>query len=248
LTFADPRAFYDSELQSLWALIVPPALWLGARLLRGRPRAAGVDPAGARFVLAFGVVFAVETILDPLATGPLAARLGGSAGSGLGLLFVLLGDFRVFLLVCYLAGGRRRLRTALLEALLLTPVVPAFAFSAERIVRAAVGPVPDGVLWLLHETAFLAMVFYLRREVVAARAPLPETPRERFLRAVTRYVATYYALWAACDALLLLGFDWPWVLRALPNQLYYAWFVPFVHWRFFAPSNAAARSSVQASR
>lgn len=270
MTDASPwRAFYDGELQSFWALLVAPALWVAWRALRGRPTAPGVYPPARGFVDAFALVFAVQTLLDPIATGPLARALGGGAPTALGLLFVLLGDFRVFLLVAYLAGGRCTLGPALREAALLTPVVPLAALAVQRLLAGALGPLPGQALWLIHETLFLGMVVVLRRVVAvrgarppgtaaspAAAASLqteaasrlrpepatggrPEAPPaalQAYLRAVTAYVAAYYGLWALADVLILTGVEGAWGLRALPNQLYYAFFVPFVWARFFPRS------------
>ena len=242
------RDWYYGDAQSLWALVAVPALWLVWRLLRGRPRGTGVDPAAGRFVDAWAVAFAVVALLDPILTGPATRVLGGAWGVGSLVLFVLLGDFRVFLLVCFLAGGRRAFRPALREAALLTPVVGAFAFSVYRIAGAAAGSVHGQVLWLVYELGFLGMLFFLRREVITARSPLPPTGREAWLHRVTSYVGAYYGLWAACDVLILAGLDVGWALRALPNQLYYGWLVPFVHWTFFASSYSASSTSSQASR
>jgi hypothetical protein len=247
VSFAGPRAFYESELQGFWALLALPALWLALRLWRGRPAGGGVAPPAARFVDAFAVVFALETLLDPIATGPVARALPAPGPTLLSLLFVLLGDFRVFLLVAFLAGGRFALGPALREAALFTPVVPLFAFAASRLAALVSGALPGQALWLLHESAFLVMVFWLRR-VIARREKGGDPLRAAYLRAITVYVAVYYALWATCDALILAGFEWPWALRALPNQLYYALFVPFVHARFFAASYSATSASTQASR
>jgi hypothetical protein len=262
------RAFYESGFQGFWALLAAPALWLAWRALRGRPAASGVHPPARGFVDAFAVVFAVQTLLDPIATGPLAGALGGGAATVLGLSFVLLGDFRVFLLVAYLAGGRCALGPALREAALLTPVVPLAALAVQKLLPAVVGPLPGQALWLIHETLFLGMVAFLRRRIVAARggskaprraatpnesprqAATPNAPPTRagaqsepappalqaYLRAVTAYVAAYYGLWALSDVLILAGVEWAWGLRAVPNQLYYAFFVPFVWARFFARS------------
>ena len=234
--FASWRAFYDSELQGLWALLLVPALWLAWRLARGRSAAPGVHPPAAGFVDAWAVAFAIETLLDPLATGPLARALGGSAPTLLGLAFVLLGDFRVFLLVAYLAGARGRLGPALREAALLTPVVPLVAFAAQKLLESARGPLPGQLLWLLHETAFLGMVAFLRRGVIAARGASAPPALQGYLRALTAYVAAYYGLWALSDVLILSGAEWAWGLRVLPNQLYYAFFVPFAFARFFPRS------------
>jgi len=242
------RDWYYGDLQSLWALVAVPALWLLWRLLRGRPRSPGADPAAARFVDAWSVVFAVAALLDPLCTGPVGSALGGGWGTGFVIFFVLLGDFRVFLLVCFLAGGRRALRPALREAALLTPVVGTFAFSVYRIAGAAAGSAPGQLLWLVYELGFLAMLYFLRREIITGRSPLPPTAREAWLRRVTLFVGVYYVLWAACDVLILAGLDVGWALRALPNQLYYGWLVPFVHGTFFAASYSASSTSSQASR
>lgn len=243
------RAFYEGDLQGFWGLLAIPALWLLARALLGRPRGGGVEPGAAGFVDAFAVLFALETLLDPIATGPLARAAGGAWPRALGVLFVLLGDFRVLLLVCFLAGGRNALRPALREAALLTPLVPLFAFASTRAAAAGLGhPLPAHALWLVHETAFLGMVAFLRRRIVAAREPARPNPRERYLRAVTAYVAAYYGLWAAADALILAGVEAGFGLRVLPNQLYYALFVPFAHGLFFARSKASTSTSTQASR
>jgi hypothetical protein len=247
LTFDGPRAFYESELQGFWALLLVPALWLLVRILRGRPSRDGVEPAAARFVDAFALVFAVQTLLDPIATGPVARALPAPWPTALSLLFVLLGDFRVFLLVAFLAGGRNRLRPALGEAALLTPIVPIFAWIVERALSGAFGPLPGQALWLLHEVSFLGLLLLLSARV-AIREPDPAAPRARYLRAVMSYAAAYYALWAFCDVGILLGFAPAYAVRAIPNQLYYAFFVPFAHARFFAASYSATRTLAQASR
>jgi hypothetical protein len=235
------RDLYHSDAQGLFALLVVPALYLAYRFARPAHRG-GVEPAASSFVSRFCFAFAAVALIDPLATGPLARALGAPAlGKALLALFVLLGDFRVFLLVSFLAGGRCDGRAALREALLLTPVVPAFALAAWLVLDRRLGGAPGQTLWLAYECAFLAMVGYLRR-VVSARTPAAPGPREEFLRSVTGFVALYYGLWAACDALILAGSDVAWGIRALPNQLYYGLLIPFVHARFFARAHAVANA------
>jgi len=79
---------------------------------------------------------------------------------------------------------------------------------------------PTQGLWLIYELCFAALALWLRR-----RMPTPA------LRAIALYAFAYYALWASADVLILRGVDAGWGLRALPNQLYYAWFVPFAFFR-----------------
>ena len=61
----------------------------------------------------------------------------------------------------------------------------------------------------------------------------------KYLGEICAYVAAYYALWAASDLLILLGgLDFGWATRALANQLYYGFFVPFVWLRYRAAAPA----------
>ena len=88
-------------------------------------------------------------------------------------------------------------------------------------------PDPTGQrLWLIHELLFTGVALWLRTRWLPARVQDPV--RLRFLRRVCSYVILYYALWAGCDALwMTTSLDAAWLLRAIPNQLYYAFFVPF---------------------
>jgi hypothetical protein len=148
-----------------------------------------------------------------------ALALPAPAATALALLFVLLGDFRVFLLVFHLADAARDLPAALRRAALWTPVVPVSAYAITAALRAAQGELPDQVLWLVHEVLFVGVALWLRG--LAAH--------DVRLRRAASYVAVYYTLWAAADVAILLGHDAGWLLRVVPNQLYYAFWVPFVY-------------------
>jgi hypothetical protein len=169
-------------------------------------------------------------MLDPIATGPLAKALGTPAAStALGLAFVLLGDLRVWWLVSAVARPEGALRRALVP----TAAVPIAAWLLTR----ALAPLPDQALWLIHESLFVAVALAVSRRLAG-----------RYERAVLAFAGVYYALWAASDVLILAGVDAGWLIRCVPNQLYYALTVPFAWWRFFAPSYAATSTSTQASR
>jgi hypothetical protein len=226
--------FYGGELQGLWSLIALPAVFLLA-LPWLRPRTRGSDPRAARFVRIWTVVFATGTIVDPLAISRLGAPM---------LLFVLLGDFRVFLLVLGVMEPERSGSGTCARAAGWTLLVPVVAYTCYRAAVAFTGPLPEQVLWLIYECAFVALALWWRGWLVPARRP----PALRFLRAVLAYVAAYYGLWALADALILAGRDVGWALRIVPNQLYYAFWVPVTWWLFFSPRYASTRSPVQARR
>jgi hypothetical protein len=165
-------------------------------------------------------------MLDPLVGGKLVSWLGAppAVATAAMLCFVLLGDFRVYWLVFALALRDAR-RGARLGAA-LTPLVPVIAYAADGLADAVAADASGLRLWLIHELLFTGVALWLRAAWLPRR--VADTARLRFLRGVCAYVAVYYALWAACDALsLATGLDAAWLLRTLPNQLYYAFFVPF---------------------
>jgi hypothetical protein len=271
VTFTTWEALYKSDLQGAVAVTIAPVLFLVYLAFRDRPIAGGVVPAAARFVHLWAVAFAVLTIADPLAGGPLLRALGVAdrpIATVVMVFFVLLGDFRVYLLLFTLmtyAGTRHDARvadpvTAARDALrlfspratalaaLATLVVPIAAVTVEAILRARLGATPAQAIWLAYELAFLTVAIVLRTWIVPARVPASEPRLRNYLRALLLYVAAYYALWAAADVLILGGLDVGWALRVVPNQLYYALFVPFAWWAFFARRYADSSTSTQASR
>lgn len=237
--FATWHDLYASDLQSPWALTLVPMLFLG-RFLRGaRPAEAAALPAAAPFVAGYAVFFLLETILDPLATGPLSRALGlaGSAGgTAVMVFFVLLGDFRVYLLLFGLLAiaAQRDWRSALPTAAAWTLLVPLIAYPLDRVLHALRPNADPNSIWLIYELLFAAVALGLRARLLPARLPDASALRA-FLGEVLLYVAVYYALWAAADVLIqIAGLDVGWLLRVVPNQLYYSFWVPFVVFRFFA--------------
>jgi hypothetical protein len=228
------ETFYRTDLQGLWSLLVVPALFLAARPWL-RERTAGADPRAAGFVRVWTTVFALETVLDPL-----AVMLAGVPM----LLFVLLGDFRVFLLWLGVLQPGRPIRDTLVAAAGWTFVVPAVAWPLYRLLAAGFGPLPEQVLWLLYEVAFTGVALWWGTRLIPARRPVAA----RFLRATVWFVAAYYALWALADVLILAGLDVGWALRVVPNQMYYGFWVPVVWWWFFSPRYAASSTSTQVRR
>ncbi len=230
MSFASWREFYYADWQWPWALLVVPFAFAVYRLIAG-PRARGGD-ADAQFLTAWTWLFLLETMLDPIATGPIAKAFGSEAAStALGLGFVLLGDLRIWWLVFALAapGDARR---AFGIALVPTAAVPIAAWLANYLLGSAIAELPGQVLWWIHESLFVATAGFVAWRWLPARTR--DDGRVALLRGVLGYAAAYYALWAAADALILVGVDAGWLLRCVPNQLYYALSVPFVWQRFHA--------------
>jgi hypothetical protein len=229
MEFESWRAFYRSDLQGIWALLPVPAALLGYLLVSRRVADLAARSAEARFVRNWSLLFAAETLLDPLIGGGLTGWLAPPAAvtTAVMLGFVLLGDFRVYWLVLALGDARRPARSAAA----VTPIVPLAAWVAAGLAE-RVAPDPGGMrLWLIHELLFTAVALWLRGAWLPRRA-LPDA-RLRFLRGVCAYVAVYYALWAVSDGLVLAaGLDAAWLLRVVPNQLYYSFWVPFVWFRY----------------
>jgi hypothetical protein len=228
------HALYHSQLQGLYALIALPALFLIYRLVRGRP-SGGPLPAAASFVDGYAIAFAVQTIIDPLVGGPLVQALGLADGVGATIaliFFVLLGDFRVYLLVFALpaiAAGRPW-SVAIGRAAGWTAIVPVTAYTANAALHASVDGISPHSIWPIYESLFTVVALALR-----ARLPPGQPALRAYLRAVLLYVAIYYASWVFADLLIQIGdVDAGWLLRIVPNQLYYALWVPFVFFAFFS--------------
>jgi hypothetical protein len=247
------RDFYNGDLQSLYALVAIPLGFLLYRLVRGRP-GPGLMVEAAPFVDGYAIVFAVETILDPIIGGPLMRALGladSGAATAVMVGFVLLGDFRVYFLLFGLIalGAGRRWSTATGTAIGWTVLVPMVAYAVTSVLHAAVAGLDPNTIWLVYELLFSGVALALRAHLVSTSGPSLRPALRAYLRAVLLYAAAYYGLWAVADGLIQLGgVDAGWLLRMLPNQLYYAFWVPLVFARFFSRSYAATSASAQAAR
>lgn len=238
--------FYYSDLQSLWALLVAPFGFLVYRAVRG----SGASSAETRFLSRYTILWALLTILDPIATGPLSRALGISdteLGTALMFLFVLLGDLRVFALIfgtaSQSAAGTSPWQQRAIAFSFIVPIGTGVLYGGLKLLNP---DVPGQVMWLIYEAGFLGMALWLARRAIPA-AVGPGRPELRaMLTSCAAYAATYYALWAACDIAILASVDEAWALRAVPNQLYYALWIPFVYFRS-APLRALASAASSAA-
>ncbi len=221
MEFESWQAFYKSDIQGFTALIVVPALFLVYLLASKRSRAVADASPEARFLHVYCLVFCLETLADPFFTGPLVQwlELGSRASTAIMIPFVLLGDFRVFFLVFFLTRAGGEFGPVVGKSALWTLLVPAFAVSASAGLSLWHPDASGQRLWLIYEASFLALALFLRSRVAS-----------RSLRRILVYVAVYYGLWATSDVLILYaGLDAGWLLRVLPNQLYYSFWIPMVY-------------------
>jgi hypothetical protein len=229
--------FYRSDLQSVLALLVLPFAFLVYRAAQSPRPDSAVAPRCAQFVNHYTLLFAFLTLLDPIATGPLLGWLGwqdAAAGSAVSFAFVYLGDFRVLALIFGVALHDRGLGRALGIAAGVTLIVPALAGGGYALLTFAVADLPGQVLWLIYELGFMTLALVLARSWIPRQQGELSPATIAFLRDVAAFAAVYYALWAGADLLITFaGLDAGWALRIVPNQLYYAVFIPFVYFRFF---------------
>lgn len=235
MPFDSFREFYQSDAQSVYALWIVPLLFLAWLVLTPTGRAGASSPwrAGdASFLRWYSILFGLETVLDPFATGPFLRATGQqdtALGTAVLFLFVLLGDFRVFLLLFRMARPERPLGATIARAAAWTFIVPIATWVVNTSLHALRPGLPSQTIWLVYELFFLAMALWLRGSFVPSEVGANDPVRRRGLRAAAGYVAVYYALWALADVLILVfGLDAGWLLRVVPNQLYYAFWLPFV--------------------
>lgn len=198
------QALYDSPLwlpilPTAFAAVVICAVLVGA--FRDSPQ-----------VRAFAGLFATLAAADAWLGGPWSPLpASGALTTASVVFFVILGDFRYFLAT---RMGAIPLRRAVLRAAALAFVVPVLT---QIVVRIPFPNLGDRTLYLVYELAFLVVIV-----ADYARAPRPLRSRALF-----RFECMQYALWAAADVLILRGVEAGYLLRILPNVMYYAAFVPF---------------------
>ncbi len=194
------------------------ALALVVAVLATRPR-----------LLAFLLGFAIEIALDAYFSAPFAPKLPASLGTAVAVAFVILGDYRYFVVLeGALAGGFDKAR-AWLVALPWAFVVPVASTIARQIAPKTLSD--DRTTYLVYELMFFALAIGVRAFVLPRRAAALADETRRWLSRVTAFEIVQYGLWALADVVILAGASEPgYLLRIAPNVLYYGGFLFFV-WR-----------------
>ena len=186
------------------------------------------------FVVAYAALFTMVALADAIHSGPWSPlrSLSPAWESGIGMVFVLVGDYRYFLVVERFAARPdigamdatpRRAWLGSFAWMALVPLVT-LAISLAR-------PSISGRLsYLAYELLFIALVLVWRFVRLKKKlAPASDDVR-KWLFDVTSFELGTYGLWALSDILILAGIELGYLLRIVPNVLYYglfAWFVAF---------------------
>lgn len=186
------------------------------------------------FLVAYMALFTLEILLDALRAGSwsplhlLSCPLDNQIGMG----FVLLGDFRYFLLIERFAfGPRSKPRDVTAPrawgmATLWTVIVPLISLGLLHAFPARF----DGTRWsfLAYELMLLVLLAALRLRSIPRRLAAAPAAVQSWLLRLTHFEMVQYALWALADVIILCGVDAGFALRLVPNFMYYALFLPLV--------------------
>ncbi|MGB5366688.1 MAG: hypothetical protein WBM75_14110 [Polyangiales bacterium] len=210
--------FYDSIIQHpllLWAAAI-----FGLLLVLSRPGLSATVRRYCTVLAGIALLDAWLTTNDVPGIGPLT----GTAASFVPLAFVLIGDFRFFLFIesAKPDGTLAASAGAWMRASAWTLVVPL----GSQLVVLGLGSTEPRVLFFVYEILFVVLAIGLSRMYLPRRSGAL-----LWTRRVTRFVIAYYTLWAVADALILTtGADLAFLLRMLPNVLYYGGLVPAIAW------------------
>jgi hypothetical protein len=182
-------------------------------LLVVRARAAAAASVERARLAALCVAFQLGILADAWLNAKALSPLTGAAATAAGVTFVILGDFRYFLLLARYGRGLGW-AAALPAALAVSLVVPVGSFLTKREGRA---------LFLIYELALATVAVAVRVLVV----PRVAEARRRWMAWLTEFEIAQYAAWATADVIILSGHDAGYLLRLVPNAMYYIGFVPF---------------------
>jgi len=221
------EAFYASGWQHPVALWVAAVVGLAIALAR---------PGVHRSVRAFACGLAGLAMVDAWLTTSVVPGIGALSprtATIIAVFFVLAGDFRYFALREWVRadGTIRPSFGGAGIAIGFTLLIPIFS----QLVVTVLGAPEPRVLFFVHEFSFVVFVL-LRR----AFEPRSNSRPSDWGRRLDWIVLAWYGAWATADLVILsTGSDLGFLLRVLPNLLYYGALPPFLVW-----SSPAARSDV----
>lgn len=140
--------------------------------------------------------------------------------------FIILGDTRFFFLVQQYSRPNLPIRT-FYKSFLVSLIVPATSWFAQQLFF----PAADARwMFLLYESLFIVVAACFVWRVFPARGASCDIPsnQRRWLRGIILFELVFYALWITADIVILSGHEVGYLMRIVPNVLYYCGFVWFV--------------------
>lgn len=163
-------------------------------------------------------------MLDALCTGALSPIPPSSGWSqAASVTFVIFGDARFFFLLFQSFWDKRR---AVLLAILAGLVIPSVSYLLKTLLPSVLPT--QRHLFVTYELMFGVLAVFIL--LLLARAP--QHPMQRWLRMLSSFQLWQYGLWTCADLLILRGIETGYLLRLIPNTMYYVLFVPFVAWTY----------------
>jgi len=170
--------------------------------------------------------YAFLAIADCMITGNLAL-IPAPVKPYLTFPFVILGDTRFF----FFLERYRRMQVpspsvvgAFRKSFLISLIVPASSYFAQQLFFPAAN-----IRWmfLLYELLFLVVASCFVGLMFSAKSVSSDVPsnQRRWLRTIVLFELAFYSLWATVDVVILSGHEWGYVLRIVPDVLYYFGFV-----------------------
>ncbi len=226
------KAFYDSDLQVTYLTLIAPVLFLAWFFVAPR-RVVRVAPESTKFLHAFFVVALLLSMVDAFCAGPALGWLGVTDGNvklGVAIAFVVVGDFRHFALCFEVARTHEPRSRAMGRAAAVTMAAP-LLFLGLGVYRQTQGLGVDASWFFRWYEFTLVGVLLLVRVALQRRLALEAPARWSAVANLVDFAVLYYALWLGADLFILAGYESGWLVRVIPNQLYYAFLIPFAYWR-----------------
>ena len=170
-------------------------------------------------------MFALEIAADAWLTGPWSpmAATSTSLAQAVGVLFVILGDLRYFVLLERYREPRRAGVHVAVRAVGWSLLVP---LASQLAMRAAPALFEEPrAVYLVYELLFVALLTALRALVA------PSRDANAWIARLATFELVQYVLWATADVVLLArsdDSDVGFAIRIIPNLMYYALFLVLV--------------------
>ena len=222
------KTFYDSALSHPGIAFIATALFLVAFALR------------QRFLIGFVALFGLEILADAFFTGAYTPVANTAWMQPVAITFVILGDYRYFVAVERVLatekntpiGGMGPARPWL-RAAALAFIVPIASVIPQKAMPTYFTQL--NAIFLVYEAMFFVLALVLFVGVLPRRLKGVDADLAQWVRRLTVFELVQYGLWATADVLILSGIREPgYLLRLVPNTLYYGAFLPFLY--FSAPA------------